>query len=704
MIPRPFLSPSLALALLAAATTPPALAQNTTISAPSTTAQTIASGNTLTVTSTGALTISGSTTAVTMSGGTATVPTTLSNSGAISQTGTGRAVRANVTGSNLVIQNLSGGSITAVGNDTITVGSSTVTASSVALTNAGSISNTNGNQAVNFGNLLTGTNSVTNSGQISATLADAVRPGVNGTVTNNAGGQISSTASTTSGSDGIDAQGNTGVSVANSGLIQGGRHGVTGGYDDATATGYTFAVSINNAAGNGTTTGVLTGANGSGVNIDGKLSTATIINSGLIQGTGTNRDGDGVDVDGVVNLTNSGTIISHDANASNSEGVTVGGGTITNNAGGVIEGDVASNNTTGSLGRGITVAGIDTAGTPEAIYANTVITNSGTIRGQSESGINVGSGGPASGHTVRIVNNAGGLIEGGGTTAAIVTGADNDTIVNSGTIKADSSGLAIDLGGGTNTLQITGGAASIIGNVSGGAASTNSALTIDPGSGNKFSYSGAFSNFATVAVSSGTVTLSGASTYTGPTTVAGNATLVAANTGGSATGSGRVIVQASGTLAGNGLITGAVELDAGGRISLGVGTTVGTLTVGEVDLTDGSRLVFKLGVNAAASDLLKITGGFDYTGSGQVLVDLSNNGGLTTGHYTLVTFGSEIGLTVGSFSLGNVPAGFSGTFDLTGGTLGLTVNAVPEPSALAFCIAGGLTLAVGVRRRMRRQS
>src|SRR5947199_81811 len=75
------------------------------------------------------------------------------------------------------------GSISATGDDTIAIGSSSVHAISIALTNSGTISG-NGNQAVNFGNLTSGANSIANSGTISVTLSDAVRPGVAGTINN----------------------------------------------------------------------------------------------------------------------------------------------------------------------------------------------------------------------------------------------------------------------------------------------------------------------------------------------------------------------------------------------------------------------------------------------------------------------------------------------------------------------------------------
>ncbi len=353
-------------------------------------------------------------------------------------------------------------------------------------------------QAVDFTAIASGANIVNNyaGGLIKAFEADAVRPGVNGVVYN--AGTILAVTTAGNSSDGVDAQNNSGVQITNdtTGLIKGGRHGITGGALDNTVT---FTTSVTNNAG-----GIIKGDNGSGINLDGfnALQTATIVNHGTITGNG-DGDGDGIDVDGLVNITNTGIIRSINAFSAvvgapaQSEGITVGGGTITNS--GTIEGLVAAGNTN-AVGRGISLPGNDVTtvgpllGTREAIYGDAIVTNQagGLIRGQTDSGIAVD--GPASGHTVTINNNAGGTIQGGGTVnAAIKTGADNDTITNAGIINGSSSGKAIDMGAGINTLTVQGGAASILGDVSGGTGS--STLNLNIGSGNSFNYAGALSNF-----------------------------------------------------------------------------------------------------------------------------------------------------------------------------------------------------------------
>ena len=507
-------------AVSAALSAGPAFAANFDISTPSTAAQTLGtgSGQTGTVEKTGSLTVSGSTVAVTVSGNNAT----LTNLGTISQTGTGRAVRDNTGVTGLTVNNGSTTNSTALMQAADADVFQMNKPASVTLNNYGTMTSLNaskgGAQAVDFTAITSGTNIINNfaTGVIQARDADSVRPGTNGVVNNY--GTIISTVTTDTGSDGVDVQNGTGVTINNfaGGGIIGARHGITGGPDDGTTN---FTTTINNNPG-----AAITGSNGAGINLDGfnAKQTATIVNGGTITGNGLTGDGDGIDVDGVINLTNTGTIRSLNSfssgSAAQSEGVTVGGGTIINS--GTIEGDVAAGNSN-AVGRGITLAGIDTSGTAEPIYANTIITNQsgGLIKGQSDSAIAVGGG--ASGFTITINNNAGATLMGGGTAfAAVRTGADNDTINNAGTINGASSGKAIDLGAGNNTLHVTGGSASILGDINGGLGGTN-VMTLSPGAGNHFGYAGSISNFNTVDAQSGTTTLSGASTYTGKTVVTG---------------------------------------------------------------------------------------------------------------------------------------------------------------------------------------
>ena len=587
-----------------------------------TTAQTLPSGVGV-VSSTGDLEVSGSSVAITVTG-----TSSIQNDGVIKQTGTGRAIRDNTGGLTLTVTNNAGALLQAADADAIQMNKSN---SSISFDNYGSVISLNasagGSQAIDWNAITAGSNTLHNypTGFIEAFEADAIRPGVNGSVINE--GTIKAITSTASSSDGVDGQTNNGLVIDNNGngLIEGGRHGITAGAADDTVS---FTLSVTNQP-----DATIQGDDGSGMNIDGfnANEVVTIQNDGTITGNGVTGDGDGVDVDGIVNLTNTGVIQSlnsfSDVPGGASEGVTTGGGTITNS--GTIEGDVVEGNAN-AVGRGITLAGVDTSGTPEPIYADSTVTNSGFIKGQTDSAIVVL--GAASGFTVTINNEAGGTLEGGGDMAAAVqTGADDDTLNNAGAVIADASGKAIDLGDGDDTLNITGGR--IQGDISGG--SGTNTCTIDPGTLHFFTYTGAISDFDSVEIKSGVVSFFGASTYTGTTTISGGI-LVAANSTGSATGSGPVQVT-GGKLSGTGSIAGDVTIGGGGhRATL----APGGLLRNEATLDIQSTLTFQTGGTYLYT--------FEASRNNSRANDVIANGVTITGGATL---------TVGGIILGRLPVG-----------------------------------------------
>lgn len=537
------------------------------------TAQTLSAGQTGNVSAGGTLSVPGSTVAVTFTGSNASVV----NLGNMLQTSTGRVLRDNTGVTGLVVTNGSvSNSAALMQSADADVFQMNAAGGGVTLNNYAQMISANaskgGAQVADFSAITTGANTINNfaNGMMRATDADAVRTGINGVVNNQ--GSILSVVTTDTGSDGIDFQNNSGGNVTNfgTGSITGARHGITGAAKDSTAS---FLASITNNAG-----GTITGNNGSGINLDGfnSLQVATISNAGTILGKGITGDGDGIDVDGIANITNTGVIRSLNSFSAvagtpgYSEGITIGGGTVTNS--GTIEGLVGVGNTN-ALGRGITFSGNDItagplAGTREGLYGQAVVINNagGLIRGQNDSAIVVE--GAASPYTVSITNRAGATIQGGSSTAAAIrTGADATTLVNEGAIDGSSSGKAFQGGSGATALTIAGGQASVIGGIDGGS-SANNTIVIHPGAGNGFSYSGSLSNFSSVEVQSGTVTLSGSSSYSGTTKVNG------------------------GTL----VLNGANRLSSASALSLGGGTLKLTNAGGANGQTFSSLL---LGANSA---------------------------------------------------------------------------------------------------------
>jgi hypothetical protein len=653
--------------------------------------QTLA-GGTGTVTSAGNLSVAGAgnaNAAVTVTGS-----STIDNQGKIEQTGSARAIRLNTNTVTLTVNNGSAGNSTAqilaTADDAFQVAQAN---DSVTLNNYGTI-NTPGGQAINWRSITTGSNAINNfaTGNITATGADAVRPGVNGIVSNL--GIIRATpvvplGGSAPGSDGIDTGTDTGVQVTNSGTIEG-RTGVTGGFDSNTGLPLSYAISVTNQAG-----GILSGVNGSGINIDGVFTnfTATIINQngatmkGTWDGVSASGDGDGIDVDGVVNLTNNGFIRGLGANGNGSDGfpngpdgVAAGGGTIVNETGAEITSSITKGNATSGFG-----ILIDNSSKDNAIAATT-LTNRGLIK--SDNGPAVVFIGIAA-HPLptfpnSITNAAGGTISGaglGGDGAAIQTGDGNDTITNSGTIVGNN-GFAIDMQGGNNTLNITGGAASITGNISGGTGGTN-ALVIDPGSGNSFSYTGQLSNFNSAEIKSGTVTLSGANTYTGNTTISGG-TLFAQNVAGSATGSGTVAVNNGAKLGGTGTV-GAVTVSSGGTVA--PGQIAGILNSGNVTFNSGSTFSIEIGgTTAGAHDQLNVTGTVNLGGS--TLSGTLINGFTPTAGQQFTIIQSS-GTRTGTFAQGSSITIGGNNFSITynANSVVLTRTAAPTPTATATATA-----------------
>ncbi|RAI40065.1 autotransporter domain-containing protein [Rhodoplanes roseus] len=393
-----------AVAALAAPAT--ALAADVTVPAGTTdtTAKTLTDGTRLIVEATGALSVSGAT-AVSSTVAT-TTGITIQNAGTIQSTNSsGRAV--NIGGSNgnlrlITITNAATGVITST-NDAIRVNVSPSSASVITIDNAGLISSTSSGQALDLDAIASAaTVTIVNrsTGTISAADNDAIRPGNNFTITNY--GRIIADAvavpTDRPSADAIDLQDEHTGTVYNYGLISGAKSGINAG-TNSSPTVYNYA------------DGTITGRDGSGIGSD---YTATVYNWGTITGTidttSARGDGDGIDVDHTATIVNYGLIqglgakgYDEDGRLNRSEGITIGGGTIDNY--GTISG----------ADYGITVGNDHNTGGSRSGYASTTIVNSA---GATIVGLN--------GYAVRLENKTG-------------TAADNDTLVNYGTIVGNGT-------------------------------------------------------------------------------------------------------------------------------------------------------------------------------------------------------------------------------------------------------------------------
>jgi autotransporter-associated beta strand protein/T5SS/PEP-CTERM-associated repeat protein len=176
-----------------------------------------------------------------------------------------------------------------------------------------------------------------------------------------------------------------------------------------------------------------------------------------------------------------------------------------------------------------------------------------------------------------------------------------------------------------------------------------------------------------------TLELTGANTFNGRTVVQ-QGTLLANNTTGSATGTGRVSVERGGTLGGSGFISGPVVVRRGGHLS--PGNSPGTLGTGTLVLTSGSFSDFELGapfvIGGASNDLVNVTGDLRIDGTLNVI----DAGAFAPGAYRLFNYTGT--LTDNTFDFGTLPTGYvAGDFTIQTAMVG-AVNLLAKISEVAL--------------------
>ena len=196
----------------------------------------------------------------------------------------------------------------------------------------------------------------------------------------------------------------------------------------------------------------------------------------------------------------------------------------------------------------------------------------------------------------------------------------------------------------------------------------------------------------------GTWVLAGANDYTGGTTVSNGILYV---NGSLANGNSNSVASGA-TLGGTGVIGAVTTLS--GRLAPGFGG-IGTLTFSNGVTWNGGATagtatdwLYDLGASNA-SDLVSITGNFTKGTGAAFRFDLGS--ATSQGIYTLASWTGSTTFSASDFSYANLGGANTGTFDVVGSSLVLTI--VPEPTTTLGLIASGVAGLIAARRGRRRK-
>jgi autotransporter-associated beta strand protein len=172
----------------------------------------------------------------------------------------------------------------------------------------------------------------------------------------------------------------------------------------------------------------------------------------------------------------------------------------------------------------------------------------------------------------------------------------------------------------------------------------------------------------------GTLTLVGTHPYTGTTLVSAGTMLV-----NGVLGTNTVTVANGGTLGGPGTISGSVQVQSGGAILGGSPTGAGTLTVGTLNLGDGSSATTTSRFNIAAGGTISAA---SLNVAGTNTINISDSS-LSLGTNALLNYTGTIGGSgFAAFKLGTLPSlptGASAYLRNTGSAVQLVVATLAAP-------------------------
>ncbi|MBM3860783.1 MAG: PEP-CTERM sorting domain-containing protein [Verrucomicrobia bacterium] len=437
----------------------------------------------------------------------------------------------------------------------------------------------------------------------------------------------------------------------------------------------------------------------------------TTINAGLIRAA----NNDALGASGTITLNGSG------AKLELADGITISQPLIISNTGNDKTLRLQNGATTGAYAGDITINETGTDNFDVTVFSGGTLTISGLIGGTGTAGLTKGEAGTliltaTNTYTGRTLINRGTLIisvlTNAGAASSIGTGTDNPSIRMG---NAQYTGTLLYIGEGTATdrpIQIGSGTASETGgttirndgsgpiiftapnfNTPFATATANRNLTLGGSNADANEIQGiiADNNYGgsgtvgLIKTNAGHWILSGANTYTGPTAVNGGTLSVNGAISNSA-----VTVRSGGTFGGNGFVAN-LTINAGG---LSPGNSAGTLTVGDLTLTNNPTLIFDLGT---ASDMVIVTQ-LKWTGLMETnWFILRDAGGLTENIYTLFQATTLNGALGAGTNFTNIAGtGRYGSLFIEGNDIKLTV--IPEPGS-AMLVGAGLLLMVLLRRR-----